>query len=53
MIEYDLVQKEADPLNMNLIDLVCPQQRCCCALQISIHLHKPQSAGYPGTYLEL
>jgi hypothetical protein len=28
MIEYDLVQKEADALNMNLIDLVCPQRRC-------------------------
>src|SRR4030095_9189672 len=28
MIEYDLVQKEADALNVNLIDLVCPQRRC-------------------------
>jgi hypothetical protein len=27
MAEYDLVQKEADPLNVNLIDLVCPQRR--------------------------
>ena len=25
MIEYDLVKKEADPLNMNLIDFVCPR----------------------------
>jgi hypothetical protein len=28
MIEYDLVQKEADLLNMNLIDLAGPQRRC-------------------------
>ena len=28
MIEYDLVQKEADPLNMNLIDLACPKRGC-------------------------
>src|SRR5260370_38693561 len=28
MIEYDLVQKEADTLKMNLIDLVCPERRC-------------------------
>ena len=28
MIEYDLVQKEANPLNMYLIDLVAPQRRC-------------------------
>src|SRR6516225_5051052 len=27
MIEYDLVKKEADPLNLNLIDFVFPQGR--------------------------
>jgi hypothetical protein len=27
MIEYYLVQKEADPLNMNLIDLAFPKGR--------------------------